>query len=92
MVNMTAFIAVLIIILIIAGKYAGKTVMNAVRIGTLILALISLIKNWNITSEALVCFFNKAIPFVYNKVSQFLLWVISSSHEISDKALKKLLR
>jgi len=92
MINLSAFMAVLAIIFIIAGKYAGKTIMNTVKIGTFILAVISLIVNWDTVSVALISFFNKAIPFIYNQVSSFFSWVISNSYEISGKVLKKLLR
>ncbi len=92
MISFVAFLAVLAIVLIVAGKYAGKTIINAVRIGAFILAMISLIKNWDATYEALEAFFNKAIPFLFESISQFLSWAISNSIEISDKALKNFIR
>ncbi len=92
MISFVAFLAVLAIVLIIVGKYAGKTIINAVRIGAFILAIISLIKNWDTTYEALEAFFNKAIPFLFESISQFLSWAISNSIEISDKALKNFIR
>jgi hypothetical protein len=92
MINLSAFIAVLAIILIIAGKYAGKAIMNAVKIGTFILAAISLIINWDTVSASLGSFFNKVLPFIYNQVSAFFSWVISNSYEMSGKVLKKLLK
>lgn len=92
MISFVAFLAVLAIALIVAGKYAGKTIINAVRIGAFILAIISLIKNWDMTYETLEAFFNKAVPLIFDNVSQFLSWVISNSREVSDKALKKLIQ
>ena len=92
MINLSAFIIVLAIILIIAGKYAGRTLMNAVKIGAFILAVISLIANRETVSASLSSFFNNALPFIYNQVSSFFSWVISNSYEISGKALKKILK
>jgi hypothetical protein len=92
MIELSVFIAVLAIILIIAGKYAGRTIMNAVKIGLFILAVISLIANWDTVSVYMGSFINKTLPFICKQAALFFKWLISNSYEISGKALKNLLR
>lgn len=90
--NQSVFFIALIITLIIAGKYANKTIMNAVRIGAFILAVISLIVNWEITIKVISDICYRIVPFIVEHVKSFCTWIISNSYEISGKAIKKLLR
>ncbi|WP_313559154.1 hypothetical protein [Ruminiclostridium cellobioparum] len=92
MTNLSVFIVILLIAIIIAGKYANKTIMNAVRIGAFILALMSLIVHWDTTTKILENLFSHFIPFVWKQLCAFVSWLISNSYDISGKALKKLLK
>jgi len=86
------FLLVVIIILLIAGKFATKTVMNAVRIGLFALGLFTLYRNWPLAKAIFDKIYSDILPFIWNKTMAFFDWVIDLAIKKSGEAITNFLK
>ncbi len=82
--------AVVITAAFVAGKFAGKTVMNGVRILAVVLGILALARNWDSTVVLLERFINELLPYLWGKAVSFVNWAIRNAIDVSNDAVKEI--